>query len=103
MSDPAHPAPEQRILAAIREAARTLGAPAEFEPMLERPRDPSFGDWATNAAMLLARPLGRKPRDIAQELLDSADFRAAGVASASIAGPGFINLRLDPAAQNVQL
>ena len=103
MSAPASATPEQRIVAALREAARALGAPADFEPMLERPRDPSFGDWATNAAMLLARPLGRKPRDIAQELLHSADLASAGVAEAAIAGPGFINLRLDPAAQNVQL
>ena len=51
---------------AIREevarAAATLGAPAGIEPLIERPRDPSHGDWATNAALILAKPLGRKPR-----------------------------------------
>jgi arginyl-tRNA synthetase len=95
--------PESRIRSAIRDAAIRLGAPADFEPQLERPRDPSFGDWATNAAMLLARPLQLKPRDIAQKILDTADLKSAGVASAEIAGPGFINLRLETAAQNAGL
>ncbi|HWJ24863.1 MAG TPA: arginine--tRNA ligase [Gemmatimonadaceae bacterium] len=86
------------IRSALAVAARRLGAPDDVEPVLERPRDPSFGDWATNLAMLLARPLGRKPRDVAQALIDGADLRAAGVSSAEIAGPGFINFRLDASA-----
>ena len=80
-------------------AARELGAPETFDPVLERPRDPSFGEWATNAAMVLAKPLGRKPRDVAQALIDSLDLGRAGVKAAEIAGPGFINFRVDPAAQ----
>ena len=79
-------------------SARRLGAAEPVDVVLERPRDPSFGDWATNLAMTLARPLGRKPRDVAQALIDGADLKSAGVSSAEIAGPGFINLRLDPAA-----
>ena len=86
------------IRSALAVAARRLGAPDDVEPVLERPRDPSFGDWATNLAMMLARPLGRKPRDVAQALIDGADLRAAGVSSAEIAGPGFINFRLDASA-----
>jgi arginyl-tRNA synthetase len=86
------------IRAEIATAARALGAPDGFEPTVERPRDPSFGDWATNAAMVLAKPLGRKPRDLAQALIDSIDARRAGIAGAEIAGPGFINFRLDPSA-----
>ena len=76
--------------------ARELGAPESFDPVLERPRDPSFGEWATNAAMVLAKPLGRKPRDVAQALVDRLDLGRAGVKNAEIAGPGFINFRLDP-------
>jgi len=60
---------------------------------VEPPRDPSHGDMATNAAMVLARPAGQKPRDIAGHIAD----RLGGldeVASVEIAGPGFINLRL---------
>jgi arginyl-tRNA synthetase len=65
------------------------------DPVLERPRDPSFGDWATNLAMVLAKPLGRKPRDVAQALIDAMDLPAAGLSGAEIAGPGFINMRED--------
>ena len=82
------------LRAELARAARSLGAPADVEPLLERPRDPAFGDWATNVAMVLARPLGRKPRDLAQELVKALDFEAAGLASADVAGPGFINLRM---------
>ena len=85
------------IRAVLAESARRLGAAEPVEVVLERPRDPAFGDWATNLAMTLARPLGRRPRDVAQALIDGADLRAAGVSSAEIAGPCCINLRLDPA------
>ncbi|MFL5619035.1 MAG: arginine--tRNA ligase [Gemmatimonadaceae bacterium] len=85
------------LRAELSRAAGRLGAPAGTEPLLERPRDPSFGDWATNLAMVLARPLGRKPRDIAQQIVESIDRAAAGIATAEIAGPGFINFRLDAA------
>ncbi len=85
----------ERLRAELERVARTLGAPAGTTVVLERPRDPAFGDWATNLAMTLAKPLGRKPRDIAQDVVNAIDKRAAGVKSAEIAGPGFINLRLD--------
>ena len=79
----------------ITRAAVSLGAPADIVPLLERPRDPAFGDWATNIAMVLAKQLGLKPRDLAKTLIDSLDTTAAGLGSAEIAGPGFINFRLD--------
>ncbi|HEX5972594.1 MAG TPA: arginine--tRNA ligase [Gemmatimonadaceae bacterium] len=82
------------LRAELARAARSLGAPADVEPLLERPRDPAFGDWATNVAMVLAKPLGRKPRDLAQDLVKALDFQAAGLASVDVAGPGFINLRM---------
>ncbi|HEU5173962.1 MAG TPA: arginine--tRNA ligase [Gemmatimonadaceae bacterium] len=86
------------LRAELTRAARALGAPESIEPQLERPRDPAFGDWATNLAMMLAKPLGRKPRDLAQAIIDGLDFGAAGVKSAEIAGPGFINIRMDTGA-----
>jgi len=58
------------------------------------PRDPSFGDLSTNAAMVLAKPAGMKPRDLAQLLVDRL-ASVDDVSSAEIAGPGFINIRLD--------
>ena len=62
---------------------------------VEPPRDPAHGDMATNAAMVLAKPAGMKPRDIAEALAAelAADPR---VTSAEVAGPGFLNLRLAP-------
>ena len=79
----------------LTRAARSLGAPVDIVPLLERPRDPAFGDWATNLAMVLAKQFGLRPRDLAQSLISAIDRRAAGLASAEIAGPGFINFRLD--------
>jgi arginyl-tRNA synthetase len=63
---------------------------------VEPPRDPAHGDMATNAAMVLAKPAGKNPREIAGAL---AALLAEDplVASAEVAGPGFLNLRLDPA------
>ncbi len=65
--------------------------------VLERPRLREHGDWASNIAMRVAKPLGRNPREIATELADGL-ARIDGVASAEVAGPGFINIRLDAAA-----
>jgi len=61
---------------------------------VEPPRDAAHGDMATNAAMVLAKPAGQKPRDIAEALAGRlvSDDRIAG---ADVAGPGFLNLRLD--------
>ncbi len=86
---------EDALRAEVTRAARAIGAPADFDPVLERPRDRSHGDWATNAAMALARALKRKPVDIARDLVAAIDPAAAGIAEAAIAGPGFINFRLD--------
>ncbi len=83
----------------VARAARTLGAPDDVAPVLERPRDPAFGDWATNVAMTLAKPLGRKPREIAEALIAAMDLPSVGVTAAEIAGPGFLNFRLDPGFQ----
>lgn len=78
----------------ITRAARAIGAPDDFEPVLERPRDPAFGDWATSAAMVLAKSLRKKPREIAEALIAEVDKSRAGLRSAEIAGPGFINFRV---------
>ncbi|MBN8995959.1 MAG: arginine--tRNA ligase [Rhizobiales bacterium] len=85
-----------RVKAAVR-AAKFDGLAADDldRVIVEPPRDASHGDLASNAAMVLAKPLGLKPRDaavrIAAELARDPDIDAA-----EIAGPGFINLRLRP-------
>lgn len=65
---------------------------------VERPRNPEHGDYATNIALQLAKKVGVAPRDLAQELA-TALVDDPGVASADIAGPGFLNIRLDSGAQ----
>ncbi len=85
----------EALRAEIGRAARTLGAPDDIAPVLERPRDPAHGDWASNIAMTLAKPLARKPREVAEALVAAMDLSSVGVASADIAGPGFLNFRLD--------
>ena len=82
------------LRAELVRAAHSLGAPADVEPVLERPRDPAFGDWATNLAMVLAKKLGSKPRDLAAQIIERLDHSRAGIKSAEIAGPGFINFRV---------
>ena len=79
----------------LTRAARDLGAPDSVAPVLERPRDPSFGEWTTNLAMTLAKPLKRKPQEIAHDLIERMNLKRATVSDAYVAGPGFINFRLD--------
>jgi arginyl-tRNA synthetase len=64
---------------------------------VEPPRDSSHGDLSTNAAMVLAKPAGTNPRILA-EILSAELAKIEGVTAVEIAGPGFLNLRLDPAA-----
>ena len=82
------------IRAELVRAARALGAPDDVDPVLERPRDRAHGDWATNLAMTLARALKQKPAEIARSLIAAMNLADAGVAEASVAGPGFINFRI---------
>lgn len=87
-------------LAALLQQALTSVAPAAADTpiQLERPRDPTHGDFATNLAMQLARALKKNPRDIAQQLLAELPASAL-VAKAEMAGAGFINFTLDPTAK----
>ncbi|MBO6933766.1 MAG: arginine--tRNA ligase [Deltaproteobacteria bacterium] len=72
-----------------------LGLDERPDPLL-RPADPKHGDYQLNAAMALAKKLGRKPRDIAEEAATEL-AKLDAIASADVAGPGFINLRLEEA------
>lgn len=64
---------------------------------LERPKLREHGDWASSIALRIAKPLGSSPRELAGELAAGLVV-VEGVASAEVAGPGFINIRLDAAA-----
>lgn len=87
------------VLAPIAEERRP-GEPLELSAsdiVLERPRNRDHGDWSSNIAMRLAKPLGTNPRELAQQIADGL-AGVDGIASAEVAGPGFINIRLDAAA-----
>lgn len=90
------------LVTSLVERRRAAGAEVELavspeQIVLERPKLREHGDWASSIAMRIAKPLGANPREIAAEL--AAGLAAVdGVASAEVAGPGFINIRLDAAA-----
>ncbi|WP_262000757.1 arginine--tRNA ligase [Microbacterium sp. Mcb102] len=87
------------VLAPIAEERRPgepLGVSVK-DIVLERPRNRDHGDWASNIAMRLAKPFGTNPRELAQQIADGL-AAVDGIASAEVAGPGFINIRLDAAA-----
>ncbi|MGK2870115.1 MAG: arginine--tRNA ligase [Mycobacterium sp.] len=67
---------------------------------VERPRNPEHGDYATNIALQLAKSVGVNPRELAGWLA-AALVDADGIAAAEIAGPGFVNLRIEASAQGV--
>ncbi|MEN3972007.1 arginine--tRNA ligase [Sphingomicrobium sp. XHP0235] len=69
---------------------------------VEPPRDPAHGDLATNAAMVLAKPAGTNPRALAGDIAARLE-KLDGVTGVEIAGPGFINLRLEPGIWNSEL
>jgi arginyl-tRNA synthetase len=85
------------MLASVQAAtAIVLGSGADVSRIVvEPPRDPTHGDMATNAAMVLAKDAGKKPRELAEAI--AAKLRSdAKIALVDIAGPGFINLTLKP-------
>ncbi len=62
---------------------------------VERPREAAHGDFAVNVAMVMAKPCHMAPRDIAKLIAEYIDFTGTGIAKMEIAGPGFINLRME--------
>ncbi|OBK98088.1 arginine--tRNA ligase [Mycobacterium asiaticum] len=65
---------------------------------VERPRNPEHGDYASNLALQLGKKVGANPRELAGWLAEALT-KADGIASAEVAGPGFINMRLETSAQ----
>jgi arginyl-tRNA synthetase len=88
---------QRRVVVAVERLARSGSLPAGLDTsrvVVEPPRDPTHGDLATNAAMVLAKDAGLKPRAIA-DLLAAQLSAEPGVRAVEVAGPGFINIRLD--------
>jgi arginyl-tRNA synthetase len=87
---------DAQVRAWASDAGVTL--PAGWSAELERPKSRDHGDYATNAALTLAKVSGTPPREIGQALAARLG-EAPGIATAEVAGPGFVTLRLESAAQ----
>ncbi len=86
--------------------ARSLGqvlagsqapVPPVDQIVVERPKSRDHGDYATNVALVLAKQVGRNPRDLARDLADAL-LTVEGIDSVEVAGPGFVNITLEAAA-----
>ena len=86
--------PQDILGPALLRAAAAIGAPTDVPYVLGPTRDPAHGDFAANLALLLAKPLGRKPREVAEALVAKLELPQDFVAKIEIAGPGFINFYL---------
>ena len=79
------------LAAAVERGVLAVDVPAEV--VIDRPKNPEHGDYATNVALRLAKPAGRAPREVAELL--AAELRAHdGVERVDVAGPGFLNITL---------
>jgi arginyl-tRNA synthetase len=87
---------EERLSGAVRAAVRSAYGVELDGVHVERPNDPSHGDFATNVALANARALRRNPREVAENLVEALD--APFVRRAEVAGPGFVNFWLAPEA-----
>lgn len=93
-----HPAAlAEALLASVQAVVGDRAEVAASDIVLERPRSREHGDWTTNAAMRLAKRVGMAPRDLAAQLQERIQA-IPGVSAVEVAGPGFLNLRLDAAA-----
>jgi arginyl-tRNA synthetase len=93
--------PKDVFKSILEEGVRKVAPGAAVDVHIERPRNPEHGDLSTNIALQLSKQLGRKPREIAQQLVDATvpALLGSGIttpAGVSIAGPGFLNVRLSP-------
>ena len=93
---------KEQLLAALGDALAEIAPGAAIEPAFESPKQAAHGDLACTAAMQLARPQKKNPRELAGALIAALQARPAvqqWVEAMEIAGPGFINIRLKPAAR----
>ena len=93
---------QQDVLAALTAALENLSPGSGAKARFETPKVASHGDWAVTAAMQLAKPLGRNPRELGEQLRSALLDSEAGqrwVSGIEVAGPGFLNLRLKPEAK----
>ena len=87
---------KKNLKTSIEAAVKNAGLVEEVPPVkVEVPKDKSNGDFSTNIAMVLTKLAKRNPREIAQAVIDNLDYAKAQVKSVDIAGPGFINFKME--------
>ncbi len=80
------------VIAAVTAAAERAGVTVEPRGIqIERPNDPAHGDLSCNAALVLAKKIGRRPRELAGEIVRHLEFDPEFISNVDVAGPGFIN------------
>ena len=84
---------QSRVAAALNALYPDLAEDLLAKIVVEPPRDPAHGDLSTNAAMVVAKPLGKNPREVATQLAEAFKENPE-VTSSEVAGPGFLNFRL---------
>ncbi len=85
---------EDALLSAKEKALLTFDEIPAYQ--VEEPRDKSFGDFSVNTAMLMAKQVGKPPRDIANIIVSEMNTADTYIQETSVAGAGFINFKLDP-------
>ncbi|MFM7069974.1 MAG: arginine--tRNA ligase [Actinomycetes bacterium] len=84
------------LTSALRDALEAVGVPAPAEIHIEQPANRTHGDFSSNIAMVSAKSAGRPPRELAQQIVDHLNAAPpAHVTAVEVAGPGFVNFRLD--------
>lgn len=87
---------KKNLKTSIEAAVKNAGLVEEVPPVkVEVPKDKSNGDFSTNIAMVLTKLAKRNPREIAQAVIDNLDYAKTQVKSVDIAGPGFINFKME--------
>lgn len=87
---------KQELEQTVKSACKDLFS-VDVELVLTRPNE-RFGDFATNIALHLAKQIGKTPREIAEVLATNIKGQSSSIEEATVAGPGFLNLRLHDAA-----
>ena len=88
---------EMGLVQALGELGSDLNLESMPQVILEQPKEEAHGQWASNLALMLAKPAKRPPREVAQLIVDHFQDPSGLVREIEIAGPGFLNFHLDPA------
>jgi arginyl-tRNA synthetase len=91
------PSAKEYLKQKVENALKKLGVELDgFQLIFDKPKSEQFGDFATNIAMLLAKKLGKNPREVANDIISNLEIEKEFISRVEVAGPGFINFTLSP-------